>query len=231
MAKQQFISLLATVFTIGTNLGEPANANASSVGSNQSQSSIQSLKRSPDLSSKEQYQLAQQPASNAESDDEMLDALQKRQEKLEKIKELGELNKLLQQENTLNTLQEENFNVNTLEELEAVRAIISDKNSDPEEMLVALQQQDLNIDLQQLKQLRAIVGTQPAIASESGKMSSTLAFRIWTIGLPVTILTFLVATPFVKGIVGVAKKKYQKTDRYFTLNYYGRGQSSDRYLC
>ena len=78
-------------------------------------------------------------------------------------------------------------------------------------MLEALQQQNFNIEsIQQLQQLRAIVGTQPAIASESTGISSMLAFRIWTIGLPATIIAFLVATPFVKGIVGVAKSNYQK---------------------
>lgn len=189
MARLQLIVLATTAFFISLNRTNIAKA---------------------DISITEQYRLAQQ-SSESSSGDDTIDALQKRQEKLEKLKELGELNKLLQQENTLDTLQEQNFNVNTLEELETVRAIISDENLDREKTLVALQQQDLDIEgLQQLKQLRAIVGTQPSIAPESGKMSSTLAFRIWTIGLPATILTFLVATPFVKGIVGVAKNNYQE---------------------
>lgn len=252
MAKQQFFSLLATAFLLGANQVELPNANASTISSNKSHS-IQNQERSPDLSPKDQYRLAQKPASNKNSnpDDEMLDALQQRQEKLDrnldklrkltgteseapeteqaplteeemidainsrqqKIQELKKLKKLkdiAEQEDTLEALQEQDFNVNTLEELETVRGIISDRNLDREQMLEALQQQNLNIDLQQLKQLRKIVGTQPAIASESTGMSSTLAFRIWTVGLPATILVFLVATPFVKGIAGVVKSNYQE---------------------
>ena len=94
MAKQQFFSLLATAFLIGINSGELSNANASIISNQKSQAST-SYERSPDSSPKKQYQLAQQPASNSDTGDEMLDALQKRQEKLEKIKELGEINKLL----------------------------------------------------------------------------------------------------------------------------------------
>ena len=78
-------------------------------------------------------------------------------------------------------------------------------------MLEALQAQNLNIEsLPQLKQLRKIVGIKPAIASQSSGISSPLAFRMLTIGLPATLLVFFIATPFVKGIAGVIKRNYQE---------------------
>ena len=216
MAKLQFI-LLATAFFIGSNI-DTANANTPISSKQQPQVLTSSLKRSPDKSGNNientklgQYRIAQQESEKpSSSGDEMIDALENRQRKIEKLKELGELNKILKQEKTLDTLQEENFNVDSLEELEAIKAIINDDLGD-EEMLEALQQQDLNIEsLSQLKQLRKIVGTQPAIATESTGISSPLAFRLLTIGLPATLLVFLIVTPFVKGIVGVAKSNYQE---------------------
>ena len=78
-------------------------------------------------------------------------------------------------------------------------------------MLEALQAQNLNIEnLEQLKLLRKIVGIKPAIASQSSGISSPLAFKMLTIGLPATLLVFFIATPFVKEIAGVIKRNYQE---------------------
>ena len=206
MAKLQFISLLATAFFIGSNI-DIANANTSN-SSQSLQTSTSSFKRS--LNDR-QDRIAQQRLENpSSSGDETIDALENRQRKIEKLKELGELNKLVKQEKTLDTLQQQNFNVDSLEELEAIKAIIND-DLGREEMLEALQQQNFNIEsLEELEQLRTIVGTDVAIATESTKISSPLAFRLLTIGLPATLLVFLVSVPFVKGIVGVAKSNYQE---------------------
>ena len=46
--------------------------------------------------------------------------------------------------------------------------------------------------------------------SDSSEMSSPLAFKMLTIGLPATILVFLITTPFVKGITRVFKSNYQE---------------------
>ena len=227
MAKLQFTSLLATAFFIGSNVNI-ANADSSIDSQQQPQISTSSLRRSLDgrieNTKPGQYLIAQQsPEKPSSSGDEMIDALENRQRKIEKLKELGELNKILKQEQTLDTLQEQNFNVDSLEELETIKAIINDENLGNEEMLEALQQQELNIEsLSQLKQLRKIVGTQPAIATESTGISSPLAFRLLTIGLPATLLVFLIATPFVKARTAEKMGTALQNDRDDTKRIYRR---------
>ena len=131
--------------------------------------------------------------------------------KIESLKELKLLNDISKDEATLDNLQEQNFNVESLEELEAIENVLNNPDLSHEEMLNALQAQGLNIEsLPQLKQLRKIVGTKPAIASESTGISSPLAFKMLTIGLPATLLVFLIATPFVKGITRAIKSNYQE---------------------
>ncbi len=141
----------------------------------------------------------------------MLDALKKRQRKLEKSQELKLLNDLAKQEQKLETLQEQNFDVSSTEELEAIQAIVNDENLNPEEMLEALQQQGYNIDsLNRLKQLRSLIGSQPAIATKSTGISNPLAFKMLTIGLPATLLVFVISIPLVKGIAETVKSNYQE---------------------
>ena len=145
------------------------------------------------------------------SDDEMIDAINGRQNKIKELMEKKQLQDKLKQEEILGTLQEKNFNIDSLEELEAIQAIVNDESLNPEEMLDELQQQNPNINsLEKLKQLRKIVKIKSSGAPKSSGISSPMAFKMLTIGVPATILVFLIATPFANGIVGAFKSNYQE---------------------
>jgi hypothetical protein len=109
-------------------------------------------------------QLAQNPnttateSNSSESDDEMIDALQKRQEKIDELKELP-----------------------------IVKEKLEDKNSN--------EQLDSSESLE---------------LSPSPKNSKSLSQKMLTFGLPATILFIAVATPFLKGIVGVFLSNFQQ---------------------
>ena len=105
----------------------------------------------------ETYQLAQQQ----EGDDEMLDALQKRQEKIGGG--LGKIQKLTETESEKTEPQPEEQNP---------------KAEDGE--------------------------------TSKHLLPPTIAFRILTVGLPATILVFLIGKPIVRGILGVFKSNYQE---------------------
>lgn len=140
--------------------------------------------------------------------DEMLDAIQKREQKIKNLKELKQIQDKLNNQK-LNALQEQDINVESVEELQKIQAIVNNENLDNEEILEALQEENINVEnLEKLQKIQKIINAgKSAVAesSESGKLSATMAFRMFTIGIPGIILIFFIATPFVKGITGVFK--------------------------
>ena len=161
-----------------------------------------------------QYELAQQPKSSStdnnspEAGDEMLDALQKRQDKIENLKELKQIQDKINSENLnhkkLDALQKRNLNIKSLEEFKELQKIVNDDNLDDSEMIDALKERQINIEsIEELQEIQEIVNNENSNTSESIKTSKTFAFKMLTIGLPATILVIIVATPFVKGILGV----------------------------
>ncbi|MEO1670505.1 MAG: hypothetical protein AAFR77_06905 [Cyanobacteria bacterium J06631_2] len=144
------------------------------------------------------------------SPEEMIDALKNRQQKIKNLKELKQLEDLTKNEEMLERLQTEDFGVESLEELEAVKAIVGDRNLSQAEMLDTLQQQNFNVqDLKKLKQLSKIVGKKRSYISEDIGMSGEMAFKLLTVGIPGTILIFMIGTPIVKGISATFANNYQ----------------------
>ena len=161
------------------------------------------------------YEIAQASGKQDASDDEMLDALQNRQEKINDLKELKNLKDKIKNdsknEEILDTLQESNFNVNSLEELLELQQIVSDRNLTEEEMLDALQDREFNVNsLKELSQIQKIVAISSHTVTESSDFSPTFAFRLLAIGVPATILMFLVGTPIIKGVYRVVTDEYQE---------------------
>jgi|GEM_PF-4682483 len=139
------------------------------------------------------------------SDDEMIDAIQRREKKVEsglnKIRKLtgtekkGEpepqeedldpeetidalqnRQKKIENKETLEALQGKNLNIESLEELEVVRNVIENPDFSEEEMLGILQGQDIEIEnLEQLKQLQKMLVQKESLIPESG-ISSQMAF-------------------------------------------------------
>ena len=138
MTKLQHISLTTTLLMLSLNTIGVNDANALAISSKQK---ITNSSRAI-----AQYQLAQATSEDSGSEDEMIDALEKRQKKIESLKELKLLNDISQNEDTLDKLQEQNFNVESLEELEAVQSVLNNPDLSQEEMLDALQAQNLNIE-------------------------------------------------------------------------------------
>lgn len=144
------------------------------------------------------------------SDDQMIDALNQRQQKIEELKELKQVKERLKKESTLNSLQEQNFNINSLEELEIIQEIIN-QDLDRQEMLDALREQNFNVDSwKKLAKLRKIVKKNQTSVSNSSEITPQMAFRMLTIGIPATILVCLIATPLIKGLTKVVKDNYQE---------------------
>ncbi|MEL6438454.1 MAG: hypothetical protein AAFQ80_04240 [Cyanobacteria bacterium J06621_8] len=146
------------------------------------------------------------------TEEEMIDAINQRQNKIQELKELKQLEEKLNEEATLKALQEENFNVDSLEDLEQIRTVINNKNLSQEEIFNTLQEQNFQVDtVDKLKQLRKLLKKpkDSAFAKESG-MSQPMAFKMLTIGLPATLLVFLIATPFAKGFLASFKSNYQE---------------------
>jgi len=189
MLKLQYIFVTTTALILSLNTVSISDANASIISSKQKSSSLLSGKRER-LSIKE-YQLAQgkttKPKSDT-SDDEMLDALQKRQDKIEQ--NLGKLKKLTGTDSVTQEREE---------------VPMSD-----DEMIDALNQRQQKIqELKKLKELKQGSENPSSIPQSSGK-SSLMAFKMLAIGLPVSVLVFLIATPFTKGLFGVWKSNYQE---------------------
>ncbi|MEM6613237.1 MAG: hypothetical protein AAF652_13460 [Cyanobacteria bacterium P01_C01_bin.72] len=145
------------------------------------------------------------------SPEEMIDALKNRQQEIKELEELKQLEELTKNEDMLERLQAENFNVESLEDLEAIKTIVDDRDLTKEEMLNTLQQQNFNVqDLKKLKQLSKIVGKKRSYIAEDVGISGDMAFKLLTVGIPGTILIFLIGTPIVKGIVGTFTSNYQE---------------------
>ena len=144
------------------------------------------------------------------SPEEMIEAIENRQEKIEQLKELKQLENLNRDRETLEILQADNFEIESLEELEIVRNVINNPDLNEEEMLGILQGQDINIEnLKQLKQLKKKVAQKSYSSPESG-MSAEMAFKMLAVGLPAVILLFLIGKPIVQGIVDVIVSNYQE---------------------
>lgn len=217
MGKLQNITLATAISILGLSTVNINNADASIIISN---SKLMSLRKGKAIAAESapvnQLELAQKPdtaSTNEKSSnngDEMLDALQKRQEKIENLKELKQIQDKINAENLskkkLDALQKLNLNIENLEELSELQKIVNNDSLDSYEMLDALKERQVNIDsIEELEKIKRIVDNGNPNTSESVKLSKPFAFRMLTIGLPATILVILVATPFLKGIVGVFK--------------------------
>ena len=143
----------------------------------------------------------------------MLDAIQNRQDKINDLKELKLQDKIesdSKNEEILNTLQESNFNVNSLEELLELKQIVNDGSLTDSEMLDALQNRFNVNNLKELAQIQKLVAINSPRVVESPQFSQIFAFRILTIGIPATILTFFLGTPIIKGIIRVVSDNVQE---------------------
>ena len=143
-----------------------------------------------------------------ETGDEMMDALEKRQQKIKNLKELKQVEERLNNQK-IDDLQEQGINVENTEDLKKIQAIVNNDNLDSETMLNALQKQNINIkNIARLEMVRAIVnGSKYPVVEPDGssKLSAVTAFRMFTIGIPATILVFLIGKPVVKGIAKTFK--------------------------
>ena len=199
----QNITLATTVLLLGLNAIDTHNAQATTAERSENTASIK-------------YEIAQaSKKQDAVSDDEMMDALQNRQDKINDLKELKNLKDKIEEESKneeiLDTLQESNFNVNSLEELLELQQIVNDKNLTQQEMLDALQGRELNVNnLKELKKIQKLVAISSPTVLDSSDFSPTFAFRIFTIGLPATILMFLAGTPIVKGVYRAVNDNVQE---------------------
>ncbi len=147
---------------------------------------------------------------SVDTSDEMMDAIQKRQNKIQNLKELKILKDKFNKEK-IEELKKEDINLNDAEEFEELQSIINDESLDSDEILKALQKQNINIEsVDKLQKIQKIINTgKPKSSSfksdDSDKLSPMTAFRMFTIGIPATILVFFIAKPFVKGTFGVVK--------------------------
>ena len=155
-------------------------------------------------------EVSQESEDSIDTGDEMMDAIQKRQNRIKNLQELKILQDKFDREK-LKELEKENINLKNAEELEELRGIINNENLDDAEILETLQKKNIDIEsAEKLQKIQKLVNTgnpRSAVAQpdSSDKLSATTAFRIFTIGIPATILVFFVATPFVKGTFGVVK--------------------------
>ena len=144
--------------------------------------------------------------------DDMMDALQRRQQKIERLKELKQAQDKLN-ERKIADLQAQGINVENVQELREIRKLVNNPGLDSEKILETLQNRGINIDsIQKLETIRNIVNAGNSVpqSSDSDKLSATTAFRMFTIGIPATILVFLIGKPIVKGIAGTFKSNYSK---------------------
>lgn len=212
MVKLQYLTLTTAIAIIGSSSINIFSANAS-VESNKvnlTQNNIHQVQFN---------QIAQNSSDSNQSSgtgDEMMDALQKRQEKLENLKELKILKNKYNQEK-IKELKAENIHLQDLEELEILQGIVNDQDLNHDEIIKALKKENINIDsLEKLQTIQEIINTDNSSFNalsldESDKLlSGTTAFRMLAIGIPATILVFLIATPFAKGTIEVFKSNYKK---------------------
>ncbi|MEO1799559.1 MAG: hypothetical protein AAFR62_03935 [Cyanobacteria bacterium J06629_2] len=172
-------------------------------------SGLEKIRKLTGSKSKQDKQI--KPEEQDLSEEEMIDAIKGRQQKIKESKELKQLEDLTKSQEMLDRLQAEDFDIESLEELAAVEAIIGDRDLSKEEMLDTLQQQDFNIqDLKRLKQLSKIVGKKSSYQPDESVMSREMAFKLLTVGVPGTILIFLIGTPIAKGITKTFASNYQE---------------------
>ncbi|MGL6338726.1 MAG: hypothetical protein ACRC80_06245, partial [Waterburya sp.] len=102
----------------------------------------------------------------------------------------------------------QNSNTNTTE---------TNSSESEDEMIDALQEREQK--LEELKELpllkdknlnQQLDNPESLESSTSSKKSKPLAFKLLTIGLPVTILALAVATPLLKGVIGVFLSNFQQ---------------------
>ena len=155
-------------------------------------------------------EVSEEGENSIDTGDEVMDAIQKRQNRIQNLKELKILQDKFNQEK-IKELEKEDINLKNAEELEELQEVINNESLDDAEILKTLQKKKINIEsVDKLQKIRELVNTgnpqsTVALADDSDKLSATTAFRIFTIGIPATILVFFVATPFVKGTFGVVK--------------------------
>ena len=77
-------------------------------------------------------------------------------------------------------------------------------------MLDALQNRFNVNSLKELAQIQKLVAISSPKVIESPQFSQIFAFRLLTIGLPATILVFLIGTPIIKGVVRVVSDNWQE---------------------
>ena len=223
MSKLQNFTLTTAISILGFSTINITNADASTLGSKlklvtlaqSDRATAELLPNNPDyistIAKADRDRIAQN--DSVETGDEMIDALQERQEKIENLKELKNLQEQLDNTNLnnkkLEALQQTELNITNLEELQELEAIVNNGNLDNAEILDTLQDQGFNIEnIEKLQKIQTILNADKSAISESSdssRLSATMAFRMLTIGIPATILVFLVGMPFVKGIAGVFK--------------------------
>ena len=153
--------------------------------------------------------------NSVDTGDDMMNAIQKRQQKMENLKELKILKAKYNQEK-IKELAKENINLKDAEEFEELQSIINNESLNSDEILKALEKQNINIkSVDKLNKIQKIINTgKPKSLSsktdDSDKLSATTAFRMFTIGIPATILLFFIATPLVKGSFAAFKTNYDK---------------------
>ena len=217
MGKLQNITLATAISILGLSTINKTNADASVVNRN---SKLLSWKQSQIIAAESaqvnQLELSQKPDTastdekSSKNGDEMLDALQKRQEKIENLKELKQIQDKINADNLnskkLDALQKRNLNIENFEELRELQEIVNNDSLNSYEILDALKEKQITIEsIEELEKIQEIVNDDKSNNSESVKLSKPFAFKMLTIGLPATILVILIATPFVKGIVGIFK--------------------------
>ncbi len=212
MVKLQYLTLATAIAILGSGSISVKDSDAS-VTSNQVNLIQSNTTKAPFILRIAQNSL--QSDKTSKTGDEMIDALQKRQDKIEGLKEFKILKDKDNREK-IDKLEKENINLADAEELKQLEEIINNENLNSEEILKALEKEKINIkSIEKLHKIQTIINLGKSKSNafqsdDSGKLPATTAFRLLTIGIPATILVFLIATPFVKGTFGVFKSNYQK---------------------
>jgi hypothetical protein len=212
MSRLQNLTLATIISILGTNTIKIYNVDAS-VFKNKFISNNQVTDTVNDA------QLAQNPnttateSNSSNSEEEMIDALQERQQviekNLEKINNLQDDNKINNKK--LKALQKKQLNIKSVEELEEIQKIVNDENLDSNEKLKALQKKQLNIkSTEELGEIQEIINNDNLGVSALSDISKPLAFKMLTIGLPAILLVIAVATPLLKGVIGVISSNFQQ---------------------
>ena len=188
MGKLQNISLITAVSILSLSNIKTLQANSS-----------------PIFSQPDKIEIAQKSEA---SEDEMLDALQERQEKLEKLEVIKNLEKNHQ---ILKSLEKEEFNIQSIEELAAVKEIVNNNSLDDNQVLEILQEKQLDIqNVEELEEFKAIINGNNS-DDASFKMSQPMAFKMLTIGLPASLLIILICFPIIKALTGEVAKNVEET--------------------